>query len=83
MLKAPSVENAFSFEFKPFVLVLIHLTSPFLSMGVMLASWVSAAFWLFALMLGNPDGTERRDDGRDAVISVRNWWERYLLHAVK
>jgi len=33
--------------------------------------------------MGNPDGTERRDDGADAVLAVRNWWERCLLNALR
>lgn len=83
MLYAPSVEDAYTFEFKLVSLILITISSPFLSFGVMIAAWVAAAFWLFAIIMGNPDGTEKGDDGRDAVLSVRNWWESYLLHAIK
>lgn len=33
------------------------------------------------MILGNPDGTERRDDGRAAVLGVRNWWRIWLRKA--
>lgn len=52
------------------------------SFGVSIAEWVAASFWLFAFTMGNPDGTERGDDGRATVLAVRDWWERYLLQAV-
>ena len=61
----------------------IQIISPVLSVGVALASWVAASFWLFATMIGNPDGTERRDDGRATVLAVRDWWERFLLKAAE
>lgn len=81
-LYAPSVEDAYTFSFKPLMLVLIQLASPFLSIGVMLSAWVAAAFWLFAIIMGNPDGTEKGDDGRNTVLLVRNWWEQYFLSAI-
>ncbi|KAK2756778.1 hypothetical protein FQN54_005224 [Arachnomyces sp. PD_36] len=59
-------------------LILVHLFSPVLSLGLLLASWTAAFFWVFAMILGNPDGTERRDDGRAAVLGVRNWWRAWL-----
>ncbi|KAL9115238.1 MAG: hypothetical protein Q9227_001032 [Pyrenula ochraceoflavens] len=65
----------------PALLTLILLISPLLSIGVALAAWVAASFWLFALMMGNPDGTERGDDGRNTVVLVRDWWEKCLLKA--
>lgn len=64
------------------MLIAIHLASPLISIGVAVAAWISAAFWVFAVIMGNPDGTERRDDGRDAVLVVRNWWESFLLMAL-
>ena len=83
LLCAPSVDEAHTFDFSPSLLVLVHLVSPLLSIGVSLATWVAAAFWLFALMMGNPDGTERGDDGRATVLAVRDWWERFHLYAVR
>ena len=64
------------------MLIAIHVASPLVSIGVAVAAWVSAAFWVFAVIMGNPDGTERRDDGRDAVLAVRNWWEGFFLMAL-
>jgi len=83
LISAHSVDEAHTFDFKPVMLVLIHIISPLLSIGVAVAAWTSAAFWLFTLMMGNPDGTERKDDGRAAVLAVRDWWETLLLNAVR
>ena len=63
-------------------LVLIYLLAPLISFGVAITACVSAAFWIFTLIMGNPDGSERRDDGRDAILAVRNWWARYLTRAL-
>jgi cytochrome bd-type quinol oxidase subunit 1 len=65
------------------MLMFVHVLSPILSMGVAFFSWISAVFWLFAIVMGNPDGTEKRDDGRATVIMVRNWWEKYFLSALR
>lgn len=83
MMYAPSVEHAFEWDFRAGMLICIQLTSPFISIGVAVAAWVSAAFWVFSSIMGNPDGTERRDDGRDAVLAVRNWWEKCLLTSLR
>lgn len=83
LICAPSVEEAHTFVFKPFTLILVNLASPILGIGVAVAAWIAGAFWGFAIIMGNPDGTERRDDGRDAVIHVRDWWEGYLLTALR
>jgi len=82
MLHAPSVSYAHEWEFSHTMLIAIHVASPLVSIGVAVAAWVSAAFWVFAVIMGNPDGTERRDDGRDAVLAVRNWWEGFFLMAL-
>ena len=83
MIYAPSVKNAHTFDFSPSALVFVHFFSPILSVGVAFFSWIAAVFWLFALIMGNPDGTEKRDDGRATVIGVRNWWEKYFLNAIR
>ena len=59
-------------------LIIVLLLSPFLSLALLLVAWTAAFFWVFALLLGNPDGTERRDDGRAAVLGVCRWWQRWL-----
>ncbi len=65
------------------MLLMVHLLSPFVSVGVAFSVWVAASFWVFAVIMGNPDGTERKDDGKAAVLGVRNWWERWLARAIK
>ena len=83
MIYALSVKNAHTFDFSPSTLVLVHIASPIVSFGIAFFSWIAAVFWLFAIIMGNPDGTEKRDNGRATVIGVRNWWEKYFLHAIR
>lgn len=83
LMYAESVDHAYEWDFRPGMLIFMHVASPLISMGVAVASWVTAAFWVFTSIMGNPDGTERRDDGADAVLAVRNWWEHCLLKATK
>ena len=64
-------------------LLLIHSISPLLSIGVALATWIAALFWFFAAVIGNPDGDDRYNDGRAAVLAVRAWWKRWLMRALK
>jgi len=71
---AESVQGAEALEFKAERLIAIQVVSPFISVGVAIAEWIAASFWLFAIIMGNPDGTERRDDGRVTVLAVRDWW---------
>ncbi|KAL1305192.1 hypothetical protein AAFC00_002112 [Neodothiora populina] len=63
-------------------LVLNLMLSPFLSMGVALAAWTVAIYWIFAAIVGDPDGTEGGDDGVATVLGLRKWWESWLLRAV-
>ncbi|KAK5097070.1 hypothetical protein LTS08_007090 [Lithohypha guttulata] len=83
MMYAPSVDDAHEWDFRPGMLILVHIISPIISIGVAVASWVTGAFWVFTYIMGNPDGTERGDDGADAVLAVRNWWESCLLKALR
>ncbi|PWY71619.1 hypothetical protein BO70DRAFT_119279 [Aspergillus heteromorphus CBS 117.55] len=62
-------------------LMTVLLLSPFLSLAVLLFAWTAAFFWVFAMALGNPDGTERKDDGRTAVLGVCKWWQIWLRKA--
>jgi hypothetical protein len=80
-MHAESAQNADELEFKAGRLIAVQVLSPVVSMGVAVAEWIAAPFWIFAIMMGNPDGTERRDDGRATVLAVRNWWEQCLLKA--
>ncbi|OQU99785.1 hypothetical protein CLAIMM_05367 [Cladophialophora immunda] len=83
MIFAKALDNAHTFEFSPVCLVLIHIVSPLISIGNAIAAWIVAVFWVFAIIMGNPDGTERRDDGRASVLLLRDWWERCLLFAIR
>lgn len=65
-------------QFSSLWLVTVLLLAPFLSFGLLLAVWTAAFFWIFAMILGNPDGTERKDDGRAAVLGVNGWWQKWL-----
>ncbi|KAL9613926.1 MAG: hypothetical protein Q9167_001540 [Letrouitia subvulpina] len=64
---------------KPGVLVLINVFSPIHAAGIAVAAWVAAGFWFTAAILGDPDGTDSRDDGRAAVLGVARWWEKWLV----
>ncbi|KAF2090287.1 hypothetical protein K490DRAFT_54680 [Saccharata proteae CBS 121410] len=65
------------------LLVLVHLLSPFLAMGVALASWTAACFWIYALIIGDPGSRDGHNDGRESVLTVRSWWESWLLRALR
>lgn len=91
---APTLKIQLAFIYSPDVaetysaplLIMINLLSPIISFGVAMAAWVSAAFWFFNAILGDPDGSDKPrgyNDGRSAVIGVRKWWERWLTRAVR
>ena len=65
------------------VLVLVSILSPLYAMVISVATWVAGVFWFYTAILGNPDGREDRDDGREAVLAVRGWWERWLVQSLK
>ena len=61
-------------------LALVALLSPFYAIGIALAAWVAAIFWLYATILGEPNergGKEK--EGKEAIRGVRRWWENWLL----
>lgn len=60
-------------------LILMNILSPLYALFIMFAAWIGGVFWFYTAILGNPDGKEDRDDGREAVLSVRAMWERYLV----
>lgn len=70
-------------SYYPANLIYVLLLAPFLCLGLVLAAWTAAFFWVFTMMMGNPDGTERKDDGRAAVLGVTNWWRKWLNRAKK
>ncbi|KAK5112113.1 hypothetical protein LTR62_004455 [Meristemomyces frigidus] len=69
-------------SYHPWMLAMIHITSPFLSLGMLFMSWVLAVYWISSLVVGDPAGLDKRDDGRETVLSLRGWWERYLMSCV-
>ncbi|KAM0720066.1 hypothetical protein Q7P37_004202 [Cladosporium fusiforme] len=68
--------------FHPGMLVFVHLASPVLSIGVMVAAWVVAGYWLMAGIVGDPAGMDKRDDGKETVLGLRGWWENLLLKGI-
>lgn len=69
--------------YKPGMLVLVMLLSPFLGMGMMLAAWVAAIYWVSSLVVGDPAGLDKRDDGRETVLALRKWWENWLVRSIR
>ncbi|KAF2624191.1 hypothetical protein BU25DRAFT_163034 [Macroventuria anomochaeta] len=67
------------------MLVIIHLFSPIIAFGVAIASWTAAGFWFFSSILGDPGGHDggRHNDGKDCILGVRNYWERWLSRGLK
>ena len=65
------------------MLVVVSLLSPLFAVAIALATWVAGAFWSYIAILGNPDGKEERDDGREAVLAVRGWWEKWLIRSLE
>ncbi|KAF2135115.1 uncharacterized protein K452DRAFT_293462 [Aplosporella prunicola CBS 121167] len=65
------------------LLLMVHLLSPFVAMGIAFAAWISAAFWIYAAIIGDPGSRDGHNDGRESVLMVRSYWERWLLHAVR
>ena len=68
--------------FHPGMLVFVHVVSPVLSIGVAIAAWVVAAYWLMAGIVGDPAGMDKRDDGRETVLGLRGWWENLMLKGI-
>ncbi|KAH6618984.1 hypothetical protein C7974DRAFT_441594 [Boeremia exigua] len=67
------------------LLLLINLASPLVALGVAVASWTAAGFWFFSLILGDPGGHDggRHNDGKDSILGVRGYWERWLVRALR
>lgn len=65
------------------MLVLIHLFSPFVAIGVAIAAWTAACFWFFSAILGDPAGQDGHNDGKESILGVRNWWDRWLSRALR
>ncbi|KAL6710721.1 hypothetical protein ACN47E_007778 [Coniothyrium glycines] len=65
------------------MLVVIHLFSPIIALGVAIAAWTAAGFWFFSSILGDPGGHDGHNDGKESIVGVRNWWERWLCRGLR
>jgi hypothetical protein len=72
-----------STEYSPAMLVVVHLFSPFMAVGVAIGAWTAACFWFFSMILGDPAGQDGHNDGKDSILGVRNWWDRWLSRALR
>ena len=70
-------------SYHTFMLAAVHVLSPFLSFIMMFAAWVLAVYWMSSKMVGDPAGQDKRDDGKETVLGLRRWWERWLMRSVK
>ncbi|CAO1604485.1 hypothetical protein XANCAGTX0491_008040 [Xanthoria calcicola] len=67
----------------PLLLTLINILSPLYAAGIAVTAWVAAGFWFTSLILGDPDGRDKKDDGRTVVLGVRRLWERWLIRGLR
>jgi hypothetical protein len=71
-------------EYKVPMLIVIHLFSPIVAIGVAIAAWTAAFFWFFSAILGDPAGQdEGHNDGKDSLLGVRRWWDKWLSRGLK
>lgn len=65
------------------MLVPVSILSPLYAMAIAVATWVAGVFWLYTAILGNPDGKEDRNDGREAVLAVRAYWVKWSIKGLE
>ncbi|KAH3945340.1 hypothetical protein HBI56_073360 [Parastagonospora nodorum] len=65
------------------MLVVIHLFSPLIAFGVAIAAFTAALFWFFSSILGDPGGHDGHNDGKESILGVRKWWERWLSRGLR
>ncbi|KAF2866183.1 hypothetical protein BDV95DRAFT_612046 [Massariosphaeria phaeospora] len=70
-------------EYSPAMLVVVHLFSPVVAGGVAVAAWTAACFWFFSMILGDPGGQDGHNDGKESILGVRSWWDRWLSRALR
>ncbi|KAF2730022.1 hypothetical protein EJ04DRAFT_515523 [Polyplosphaeria fusca] len=70
-------------EYSAPMLAVVNLFSPVVAVGVAIAAWTAAFFWFFSAILGDPAGQDGHNDGRDSIVGVRNWWDRWLSRALR
>ena len=64
-------------------LIIGLLLAPLPAFIVAVASWVAASFWMYAAILGDPDGSGKGNDGARTVLIVRSWWAGWWARAVR
>ncbi|KAL8730273.1 MAG: hypothetical protein Q9166_004156 [cf. Caloplaca sp. 2 TL-2023] len=67
----------------PLLVILVNVLSPVYAAGIAVTAWVTAGFWFTAIILGDPDGRDKKDDGRTVVLGVRKLWERWLIRGLR
>ncbi|KAF2263224.1 hypothetical protein CC78DRAFT_288505 [Lojkania enalia] len=70
-------------DYSPPMLVVVNLFSSIVAIGVAVAAWTAAFFWFFSAILGDPAGQDGHNDGRDSILGVRRWWDRWLSRALR
>ena len=65
------------------LLLVVNIFAPIYATVIAVAAWVGGAFWFYTAILGNPDGRDQRDDGREAIFTVNRWWERWLIQGLE
>lgn len=70
-------------SYRPGMLLVVQFLSPFHSLGIMLASWVIWIYWISSAVVGDPAGTDKRDDGRETALMLRDWWEGWLVKSMR
>lgn len=58
--------------------ILSLVAGAFLSMGIAGWSAVLGVYWVFALIIGNPDGLDGRSEGREMALATRAKWIKWL-----
>ncbi|PSK40190.1 hypothetical protein B9Z65_8130 [Elsinoe australis] len=61
----------------------VLLASSLFSVGIAVWCLVLGVYWVFAAIIGNPDGLDGRSDGRELVLSTRQKWDDWLRLSVR
>ena len=70
-------------SYNSFMLFSGHILSPFLSFFMMFAAWTLAVYWVSSKCVGDPAGQDKRDDGKETILGLTKWWEKWLTRGVK
>ncbi|PNS16908.1 hypothetical protein CAC42_4872 [Sphaceloma murrayae] len=61
----------------------VLLVSSVFSLGVSIWCMILGFYWIFATIIGDPDGLDGRSDGRELVLSTRQKWDDWLRLSVR